>query len=73
MIFWWQHLEFEIEGVGKSCTACLEAKQAPSRAHFTHGPGQVNHGRGFIIDYTGPFLGRIFLLVVDTHIPSGEK
>ena len=34
---------------------------------YIHGPGQNIHGKEYIIDFAGPFLGSMFILVVDPH------
>ena len=71
-LFWWPHLDSEIEGVGKSCTACLQAKQAPARAPLHPWTWPSKPWQRIHVDYAGPFLGRNFLLVVDTHSKWGE-
>ena len=70
--FWWPGLDKDIEQLAKSCTGCMFSQQnpQPSPLHpwvFPDKPWQRLH-----IDYAGPFLGRMFLIVIDAHSKWAE-
>ena len=67
--FWCPHLGSDIEGVGKSYTACLEAKQAPAKAPLHPWTWPSKPWQRIHIDYAGPFVGK---KVVDAHSKWGE-
>ena len=65
--YWWNGLDQDIDALGKTCEQCLAVKHSPPAAplHFwvwPDAPWKCVH-----IDFTGPFFGHMFLLVVDTH------
>ena len=70
--FWWPGLDSAIVELGKSCTACLEAKQAPAKAPLHPWTWPSKPWQRVHVDYAGPFLGKNFLLVVDAHSKWGE-
>ena len=51
---WWPDLDMEIERTCKACGTCMLDQNNPSRAPIH-------------IDYAGPFLGHMFLIVVDAY------
>jgi len=64
---WWPGLDTEIEARVKSCVVCQSNRKIPASAplhpwEWPHMPWSRVH-----IDYAGPFLGRMFLLIVDSH------
>ena len=64
---WWPKLDKEIEETVKSCTACQEEAKSPNASQqaswsWPGGPWKRIH-----IDYAGPFLGKMFLVVVDAY------
>ena len=63
----WPSLDTEIESKVKSCVACQSNRKMPATAplrpwEWPHRPWSRVH-----IDYAGPFLGQMFLLIVDSH------
>ena len=64
---WWPGLDTEIESKVKPCVACQSNRKMPATAplhpwEWPHRPWSRVH-----IDYAGLFLGRMFLLIVDSH------
>ena len=64
---WWPKLDKRLEDLASSCTACQQTKQAPPLAPlhtwlWPQRPWQRIH-----VDFAGPFLGKMFILIVDTH------
>ena len=63
---WWPNLDIDIERV-ITCTACQHMQSSPPTASanpwiWLSKPWQRIH-----IDFAGPFLGEMFLVVVDTY------
>ena len=64
---WWPHIDQDIEAIVRTCNACQSVHTKPPQVP-THpwvwptAPWQCIH-----VDFTGPFLGHMFLIVVDTH------
>ena len=64
---WWPNLDKQIESVSDSCKPCAEmakdpAKSSHHRWEFPERPWQRLH-----IDYAGPFLDYMWLIIVDAH------
>ena len=62
---WWPGMDADIEFRAKSCTKCCENQSNPSKApvhawEFSTGPWERLH-----VDFAGPFMGKMFLVVVD--------
>lgn len=65
--FWWPKLDADIEVVAKRCVTCQEhlISLVPAPLHpweWLSKPWQRLH-----IDYVGPFMGHMFLILMDTH------
>lgn len=64
---WWPGMDMEIEQEVQACQSCQENRKSPARAplhpwEWPEAPWSRLH-----IDYAGPFLGRMFLIIVDSH------
>ncbi|KAL3966435.1 protocadherin Fat 1/2/3 [Sarotherodon galilaeus] len=64
---WWPGIDCEIENMAKSCTGCQQMLRQPQTApvhvwEWPSTPWQCIH-----IDYAGPFMDQMFLVVVDAH------
>ena len=64
---WWPGLDSDIEQKVKTCIPCQNNRKMPSTApmhpwEWPRAPWSRVH-----IDYLGPFLGKMFLLIVDSH------
>ena len=51
----------------KTCAACKADKNAPAKAPLHPWAWPTSPWQRFHVDFTGPFTGRMFLLVVDAH------
>uniref|UniRef100_A0ABM0M6B6 Uncharacterized protein K02A2.6-like n=1 Tax=Saccoglossus kowalevskii TaxID=10224 RepID=A0ABM0M6B6_SACKO len=64
---WWPYLDKDIEATVQSCNACqINAKLPPTTPmhpwEYPKGPWDRVH-----IDFAGPFLNRMFLIVTDAY------
>ena len=63
---WWPNIDKAIEEVVRMCTLCQENGKKPPQSHGTWswpaGPWNRLH-----LDFAGPFMGRMFLVVVDSY------
>ena len=64
---WWPNLDKQLEESAKSCTACQASKKLPPKAPlhpwaWPEAPWQRIH-----IDFAGPFMGKMMLIVTDAH------
>ena len=64
--FWWPRIDDEIDEATRQCAACQAQARRPSKSYATwtwpSGPWRRLH-----IDFAGPFLGKMFLVVVDAY------
>ena len=67
MIVWWPNIDSHIEEKIKHCNSCQEHKAMPPKAplhpwQYPDAPWERVH-----VDYAGPFMGHMFLVVVDAY------
>ncbi len=64
---WWPDMDQDVEKVVQNCKVCRSFQKAPAQAplHPWEWPGSP--WERLHVDYTGPFLGRMFLVLVDSH------
>ena len=64
---WWPSLDKDLQALVQSCEVCQVNQKTPAAAplHPWEWPDQP--WRRIHIDYAGPFMGRMFLVVVDAH------
>ncbi|XP_031570808.1 uncharacterized protein K02A2.6-like [Actinia tenebrosa] len=65
--FWWPKMNDEIEQIAKNCASCQETASAPpslpvAKWNWPSGPWKRLH-----IDYAGPYMGSMFLVVIDSY------
>lgn len=65
--FWWSGLDRDIEMLAKSCNACQAVKASPSVAPLHPWVWPDAPWKRLHIDFAGPFLGKMFLVVIDAH------
>ena len=65
--FWWPGLDSDLEHLTKSCQACQAVKQAPPVAALHPWTWPSKPWERVHIDYAGPFLNKMFLIVTDAH------
>ena len=64
---WWPGLDADLEGRASQCVPCQECRKSPPSAplhpwEWTKRPRVRVHA-----DYAGPFLGHMFLVLIDSH------
>lgn len=64
---WWPGMDQDVERVVQNCEVCQSCKKAPAQAplHPWEWPGSP--WERLHVDYAGPFLGKMFLILVDSH------
>jgi transposase InsO family protein len=65
--FWWPKLDKDIEETVRCCSSCQETAKSPATAQqaswsWPGGPWKRIH-----LDFAGPYLGKMFLVVVDAY------
>ena len=64
--FWWPAMDDAITDVARKCVSCLEHSSLPpqqaAKWNWPTGPWKRLH-----IDYAGPFMGKMFLVIVDSY------
>lgn len=64
---WWPKLDADIETRVRDCTECQEQRKAPSRAPLHPWEWPKQPWRRIHMDYAGPLLGKMFLILTDAH------
>lgn len=67
VLMWWLNIDSDIEGKVKNCAPCQQnrrpmAKAPPNPWRWPSKPWQRIH-----IDYAGPIMNKMYLIVVDAH------
>lgn len=65
--FWWPNLDNDIEIISQNCTACSSITTTPQKVPLNPWPVADFPWKRIHIDFAGPFLGKMFLLVIDAH------
>lgn len=66
-VAWWPGMDADIENQAQTCTECQENQKSPAVASLHPWEWPANPWERLHIDYAGPFLGKMFLVVVDAH------
>ena len=64
---WWPGIGREIEKMTKSCSGCVTYKKSPTEAPIHPWEYSSKACSRIHIDFTGPFLGSMFLVMVDAY------
>ncbi|KAL7859591.1 hypothetical protein SRHO_G00147380 [Serrasalmus rhombeus] len=64
---WWPGLDAALEDLVKSCTACQQIRNAPLAVPMCPWEWPGKPWTRLHVDYAGPFLGEMFLVLVDSH------
>ena len=64
---WCPGLDSDIENLARACISCQSVKQAPSAAPLRPCSWPTKPWQRVHIDFAGPFLDRMYLLVVNAH------
>ena len=66
-VVWWPGLDSDIEQQVKSCQQCQVNQKSPASAPLHPWEWPAQPWTRLHIDYAGPFMGKMFLVVVDAH------
>ena len=69
---WWNGLDKDIEKQAKACLPCQEQKPNPPAAPHHTWQWPTTLWKRIHVDFTSPFLGKMFLIVVDAHSKWSE-
>lgn len=64
---YWKNIDKDIESMARNCTDCARYKADPVRAKVHHWEYPSQPWERIHIDYAGPMLGHMFLIIVDAH------
>ncbi len=64
---WWPNIDVDIERMAKNCAGCQEHQKAPTQAPLHPWEWPSDKWQRIHVDYAGPFLGHMFLVVVDAY------
>ncbi len=64
---WWPNLDADIETQVRDCTICQEQRKSPVRAPLHPWEWPRQPCRRIYMDYAGPFVGKLFLIIIDVH------
>ena len=65
--FWWPKLDEQIETMVSKCVSCQENATLPRKQEVAKWDWPTGPWRRIHIDYAGPFMGKMFLVVVDAY------
>jgi len=64
---WWEGVDRDIESLVKSCQACQSVKNLPPMIPLHPWLWPTKPWQRLHVDFAGPFQGRTYLMVTDTH------
>ena len=64
---WWPKMDADIEQKAKSCNSCQENQARPPKEPLHPWSWPSRPWSRIHIDHAGPFMGKLFLLVIDAH------
>ena len=70
--FWWPKMDDEIETLAKSCSTCAINQNNPAKAPVHPWETPTQPWMRIHMDYAGPHLGKMFLIVVDAYSKWAE-
>ncbi|XP_061759522.1 uncharacterized protein K02A2.6-like [Nerophis ophidion] len=65
--FWWPKMDADIEAAAKRCDTCQEHRNVPTAAPLHPWEWPSRPWQWLHIDYAGPFMGHMFLIVMDAY------
>ena len=66
-LVWWPGIDQDLENKVKSCTQCQLNQSSPAKAPLHPWEWPQRPWARIHIDHAGPFLGHMFLIVIDAH------
>ena len=64
---WWPNLDVDIEAKVKDCLQCQENQKSPPTVPMLPWEWPSKPWTRLHIDHAGPFMGKMFLVIVDSH------
>jgi transposase InsO family protein len=64
---WWPHIDTDIESVVRECVNCQAVRKPPAEAPLHPWEWPDTPWDRIHIDFAGPFLGKNFLVIIDSH------
>jgi len=64
---WWPNIDTDIEEASKACQSCQEGRNSPPEAPLHPWIWPSNPWIRIHVDFAGPFLNRMFLVVIDAY------
>ena len=64
---WWPNLDKHIEDLVRSCLSCQSNQDSPAVVPLQPWAWPAKPWQRIHVDFAGPFLGKMFFLVVDAH------
>lgn len=64
---WWPGIDAQVEEVVKRCSTCQMSRHNPPRAPVHPWEWSSRKWSRLHVDFAGPFQGKVFLIVVDSH------
>ena len=64
---WWPKMDDEIEKVARKCSYCQQTSAVPAKAPLHPWEWPAQPWSRLHLDFAGPYLGRMFLVLVDAH------
>ena len=71
-VVWWPGLDAELDYKVKSCTACQDTRNTPSKSLLHPWEWPTKPWARLHVDFCGPFLGKTFFVIV-MPIPNGWR
>ena len=68
---WWPHIDQDIEVIVQTCNTCQSVHAKPPQVPTHPWVWPTAPWQHIQVDFAGPFLGHMFLIMVDTHIRNG--
>ena len=66
-VAWWPGIDSDIQNHVRTCTDCQKNQKLPAATTLHPWEWPAHPWERLHIDYAGPFLGKMFLMVVDAH------
>ena len=64
---WWPHMAADIEKFVKQCQQCQKHGKNPAKAPLYNWNWPSEPWKRIHVDFAGPFMNKMFLIVIDAH------
>ena len=65
--YWWPNMDADIEKFVKLCSTCAQHAKQPAKSPLQNWDWPLEPWKRIHIDFAGPFLNKMFLIVIDAH------